>query len=175
MRRGDTRQAGFTLIEIVLVIVLVGVMMAGMASLFAETIVNSHRPYLRQKALAVANAFMEEIQHKQWDDNTPIGGGCVQIGGYCPAGPAAAGIGTEEGSRADYDDVDDYNGLSQSPPQDASGTDMPGFDGFTVTVTVQTPGSPWNGINEAQVKRIVVSVTSPNTETISLTSYRLNY
>lgn len=172
MRRQNI-QAGFTLIETVIVIVLVGVMMAGMAALFISNVEHSHRPYLRQKSLAVANAYMEEIVRKRWDENTPIGGGCVNSGASCATGPAASGIGTEEASRPDFDDVDDYHGLNQSPPQDASGTNLPEFDGFTVTVAV-TQGA-WNGIASADVKQVTVSVTSPNTESIALTAYRVNY
>ena len=178
MKHHMQQQGGFTLIEIVITIVLISAMMAGMSALFVENVGNSHRPYLRQKSLAVANAFMEEIQHKRWNENTPIGGGCINTGASCGASLfTPAGIGTDGGeSRTDYDDVDDYNAINnQSPPEDSSGTAMPGFDGFTVTVAVTQPSAAWNGIAAADVREIVVSVTSPTNETISLTSYRVNY
>ena len=167
---------GFTLIEIVITIVLLGAMMAGMTVMFAKNVENSHRPYLRQRALAVANAFMEEIQRKRWDENTPIGGGCVLTGtGHCttPGAIAEAGMGTEEGARADYDDVDDYDAITnQTPPQDSTGAAMPGYTGFSVSVTVTQPA--WNGVPAADVKLITVDVTSSSNETVTLKSYRLN-
>jgi MSHA pilin protein MshD len=167
---------GFSLIEIVITIVLVGAMMAGMTAIFTANIAHSHRPYLRQRSLVVANAFLEEIQRKRWDDNTPIGGGCVNTGTTCLASVfPEAGMGTEEGARADYDDVDDYDTITnQTPPQDSSGAAMPGYSGFSVTVTVTKPGA-WNGVAAADVKLITVSVTSPSAEVTTLQSYRLNF
>jgi MSHA pilin protein MshD len=166
--------AGFTLIETVIVVVLLGVIMAGMTVLFVKNVSESHQPYLRQRALAVADAFMDEILRKRWDDYTPLGGGCVKTAS-CPAGPLAAGIGTEEGARSDYDDIDDYDAITnQSPPQDSAGNAMTGYDGFSVTVTVDQPGI-WNGVAAEDVKRIQVQVTSTIGETLMLTAYRVNF
>jgi len=169
-------QAGFTLIETVIVIVLVGAMMAGMTALFMNNVSNSHRPYLRQKALAVTNAFMDEILRKRWNEATPLGGGCVNTAsGACATGPAVVAIGTDGESRATYDDIDDYHGLNQSPPQDSSGTDMPGYTGYTVNVSVIQPGANWNTVPAADVRLITVSVTSSSNETLSVSAYRINF
>jgi MSHA pilin protein MshD len=169
------RQTGFTLIETVIVIVLVGAMMAGMTALFMNNVGNSHRPYLRQKALAVANAFMDEILRKQWNEATPLGGGCVNAGVSCATGPSAVAIGSDGESRASYDDIDDYHGLNQSPPQDSSGADMPGYGGYSVDVSVVQPAANWNGVPAANVRLITVSVTSSSNETIDVSAYRLNF
>ncbi len=170
------QQAGFTLVETIIVIVLVGTMMAGMTALFVNNVGNSHRPYLRQKSLAVANAFMDEILRKQWNEATPLGGGCVNTAsGSCATGPVVIAIGTEGESRVTYDDIDDYHGLNQSPPQDASGTDMPGYSGYTVDVSVVQPGTNWNTVPAADVRLITVSVTSSHNETISVSAYRINF
>jgi MSHA pilin protein MshD len=171
------QQTGFTLVETIIVIVLVGAMMAGMTSLFMTNVANSHRPYLRQKALAVANAFMDEILRKRWNEVTPLGGGCVNAGsGFCGTGTGAFPIGADGGeARATYDDIDDYHGLNQSPPQDSSGTDMPGFTGYTVNVSVVQPGASWNSVPAADVRLITVSVTSSSNETIAVSTYRVNF
>ena len=171
------KQSGFTLIETIIVIVLVGAMMAGMTSMFMTNVGNSHRPFLRQRALAVVNAFVDEIQHKRWNENSPLGGGCVQtISNPCLAGLPTIAIGPDAGeARATYDDIDDYNGLSQSPPQNSAGADMTGYTGFTVNVTVVQPAGAWNTIPAADVRLITVSVTSPSNETIAISSYRVNF
>lgn len=168
-------QTGFTLIETIVVIVLVGAMMAGMTALFMNNVGNSHRPYLRQKALSVANAFMDEIQRKRWNEASPLGGGCVNTGVSCPGGQAAVAIGTDGAARDSFDDIDDYHGLNQSPPQDSSATNMPDHSGFTVNVSVVQPAASWNGVPAADVRLITVSVTSPGNETISLMAYRVNF
>lgn len=172
-------QGGFTLIETIIVIVLVGAMMAGMTSLFMTNVGNSHRPYLRQKALAVANAFMDEIVHKRWNECTPIGGGAINIASnLCPDGVTTPipSIGADAGeARATYDDIDDYHGLNQSPPQDSSAVDMPGYTGFTVSVTVAQPAGAWNTIPAVDVRLITVTVTSTSNEAISISAYRVNF
>lgn len=167
-------QTGFTLIETIIVIVLVGAMMAGMTTLFMNNVGNSHRPYLRQKALSVANAFMDEIQRKRWNEATPLGGGCVNTGASCPAGPAVVAVGTDGDGRDNFDDIDDYHGLNQSPPQDSSATNMPDYSGYTVSVSVVQPAASWNGVPAADVRLITVNVTSPSNETIAISSYRVN-
>jgi MSHA pilin protein MshD len=169
------QQTGFTLIETVIVIALVGAMMAGMTALFMNNVGHSHRPYLRQKALAVANAFMDEIVRKRWNEATPLGGGCVNTGASCAGGAGVVAIGADGETRATYDDIDDYHGLNQSPPQDSSATNMPGYDGYTVNVSVTQPGSSWNGVPAADVRLITVSVTSSSGETLTISAYRVNF
>ena len=116
---------------------------------------------------------MEEISRKRWDESTPIGGGCVNTGTTCLTGVPATGIGTEEVARANYDDVDDYDTITnQTPPLDSASVPMPGYVGFSVTVTVTQVA--WNGVPAADVKLITVDVTSSSNETITLQSYRLN-
>ena len=171
-------QSGFTLVETIIVIVMVGALMAGMSVLFMENVGNSHKPYLRQKALAAANAYMDEILTKRWNEATPLGGGCVITGsGNCttPGAPGAVAIGDDGDTRSTYDDVDDFDGISGSPLQDSTGNNMPGYGGFTVDVSVVSPGSVWNGIAVADVRLITVDVTSPGGEKISLSAYRANH
>ena len=170
-------QKGFTLIETIIVIVMVGAMMAGMTSMFVTNVGNSHRPYLRQRALSVANAFMDEIMAKRWNENTPIGGGCVVTGsGNCVTvgAPAVVAIGVDGQTRTTYNDIDDYHGLNQSPPQDSTASNMVDYTGFTVAVSVTQPGGAWETIAAADVRLIEIDVTSPSNETISLSAYRVN-
>lgn len=176
MLRQRRSNRGFTLIEIIIVIVLIGSMMAGMSVVFISNINKSHYPYLRQRALAVATAFLDEIQHKRWNENTPLGGGCVNTAATtCSGGAAMAAIGPDGGeTRSDYDDIDDYSGINQSPPQDSSGTNMPGYAGFSVIITVEEPASDWEGVEQEDVRLITITVTSSAGETISLSTYRVN-
>jgi len=148
-----------------------------MTVMFVENVGNSDNPYLRQKALAVANAYMDEIFTKRWNENTPIGGGCVVTASAAcitPGAPAVVAIGNDGDTRATYDDVDDFHGLNQSP-QNSSGVAMPGYSGFTVTVSVTQPGANWNGVAAADVRLITIDVTSTTNEKISLSAYRTNH
>ncbi|NOR51479.1 MAG: hypothetical protein GQ470_02565 [Gammaproteobacteria bacterium] len=182
-------QQGFSLIETVMFIVIVGIAVSSMSQLFIANVVHSHEPLLRQKSITVASAYMDEIINKRWNENSPVGGtACLNTGSSTStctgAAPAAIGAdGTE--IRASYDDIDDYHNLSDSPPQypdDASGElPMTGYStNFTVTIQVtQPPGAPvtlWNSIDVRDVRKIVVTIDNSVTgESLSLTAYRFNF
>lgn len=171
------RESGYSLIELVVFLVIMGIAVGAIALQFTQNVSHSHEPFIRQRALAVAGAYLDEIMDKRWNENTPVGGGCVDTASpTCSGGPAPTGIGSEEASRSLYDDVDDYQGLSDSPPQDSQGNNMTGYgSGFTVGVSVTQPAAAWNGINANDVRRIQIDVQTPSGETISLTAYRINY
>jgi MSHA pilin protein MshD len=172
------KNRGFTLIETVMVIIIVGIAVAAIGTQFATNVSRSHEPLLRQQALAVANAYMDEILKKRWNSATPTGGGCVVTGsGNCttPGAPAAAATGNDGQSRAAFDDIDDYHGIDEAPA-DSEGNAMPGYDNFNVTVEVTNPAdATWNGIDRLDVLQVDITVTTPNGESIALTAYRVNY
>ena len=60
--RTSTRQAGFSLIEVVIFIVIVGIAVAAITSQYVQNVQHSAEPLLRQKALAIANTHMDTIQ-----------------------------------------------------------------------------------------------------------------
>ena len=145
------RPHGFTLIEVIIFIVVVGIGVAGILSVYTTTIRNSADPLVRKQAMAIAESLMEEITAKEFANPT---------GGYTG------------GSRALWDDVDDFNGYTSTGITDVLGTAVAGLTGYNVSpavaVTTVTVGS-------ASLKRIVVSVTDTQGQVISLTGYRGNY
>ncbi len=190
---------GFTLIETVVFILVVGIALAGIVGLFVQNTRSSADPLVRERAASIAHTYMDEIMGKRFDENTPVGGGCVETGSnsctsYCAALSDAdcvnskcrlqaaancvpranvSGIATEEGSRSAYDDVDDYAGLNESP------TGLTGvvgsYTGFNVQVSVNPLPTSWLGIDARDLRHIQVRVTSPLNETISLEAYRVNF
>lgn len=197
------RCRGFTLVETIIFIVVVSIAVLGVTMLFSQSVRHSYQPLERQKAVALASGYMEEILRKKWDENTPLGGGCVATStGMCAAylatrppgacgaaGRVQAGVceprydvspsyGPDTGeAREQYDDVDDYGAITdQSPPVDAMGQPLDGeYPGYSVTVTVQKPAAAWNGIAAEDVKQVDVTVTPPGGGELSLRGYRVNY
>ena len=147
----DRRQRGFTLIELIIFIVVVGVGVAGILSVYTNTIRNSADPMIRKQALAIAESFMEEITAKEYA-NPP--------GGYA---------GT---SRVLWDDVDDYNGYTSTGVTDALGASVAGLGGYNVFPAVAVTTVTVSG---ATYKQIVVSVTDTQGNVITLTGFRGNY
>ena len=64
--------------------------------------------------------------------------------------------------RSGFDDVDDYHGWTGNPPQNQSGTALPGLTGWQRIVTVEwvDPANPMTASGSDQgVKRITVTVS----------------
>ena len=119
MRNGK-RQSGFTLIEAIMMIVVLGIAIPPLVYLYQQVSVRSVDHRYQMVALAYAQGMVDEIVSKPFED----------------ADLATGSFGTEEGARASYDDIDDFDGWSQSPPQQINGTQMKDYGGFTRTVTV---------------------------------------
>lgn len=139
------RQAGFTLVELVVFIVIVAVGVAGILLVMNTVVASSADPMARKQALALAESILEEVLQKEYAD---------------PDGTSG------ETTRATFDDVDDYNGKSN-----ATFTDLPAkLASYTISIVVDAP-APLNGVT---MKRVRVTV-SKAPESITLTGYRGNY
>lgn len=118
----NQQQKGISLIELVIFIVILSVALTGITLIYINTTRYSADPMVRIRSIELAQSTLEEIILKSYDDNSPIGGGCVQFAAdsNCPAGPNPATVTTltpvvftsaEEGAnnRPVYNDVDDYH------------------------------------------------------------------
>ena len=117
---------GFSLIESVVSVLLVGVLMvAAMQALGASKRRESDtfdRLRGRQLAGAMLNEILLQAYKEPETDDAPLFG---------------LEPGESTGNRSLFDDVDDYVGWTSSPPNDRSGTALPGFTGWTRSVAVQ--------------------------------------
>lgn len=145
MSRRAGPQAGFTLVELVIFIVIVSVGVAGILLVMNTVVTSSADPMVRKQALALAESILEEVLQKEYAD---------------PDGTSG------ETTRATFDDVDDYNGKSNS-----TFTDLPAaLSSYLITIVVDAPAS----LNGVTMKRVRVTV-SKSPESITLTGYRGNY
>ncbi|MEL7557914.1 prepilin-type N-terminal cleavage/methylation domain-containing protein [Stutzerimonas chloritidismutans] len=143
------RQRGMTLVELVITIVIIGIAAAALFNAMASITARSADPLLRQQSLAIAEAYLEEIELQAF---------VTQANGACS--PA----------RACFNDVRDYAGLSETP-HDAFGTAIADLAAYNVAVSVSGPDA-WSGV---QALRIDVSVTDPAGATLQLSGYRTCY
>jgi MSHA pilin protein MshD len=152
------RQHGFTLIELIIFIVVVSVGMVGILSVMNTVVKSSADPMVRKQAMALAESSLEEIMIKEYcDPNTATLAP--------PAAPVCLGA-EQETLRADYDDVDDYNGKTQTVFLDLPSS----LSTYSVLITVETPAA----VSGVVMKQVTVAVTGGG-NTISLTGYRANY
>jgi MSHA pilin protein MshD len=145
--------AAFSLIELVVVIVVIALALPPLAMLLHETVSRSEHSNLQVMATGLARGLMEEVLSKDFED--------PQAG--------AGSFGAEEGSRSQYDDVDDYDGLNNKPPRDAEGDSLGHYSGFRARVTVRNvdgddPGGPARPDGSTAFKRVTVRVSWQNDE-----------
>jgi MSHA pilin protein MshD len=162
------RAAGVTLIELVASIVIVAVATIGLMTVVAATVGRSADPLVESQAQAVAQAYLEEIAQAafcdpDFDPDSDPATGCRQecSASACQAGCGGTAFGSE-GSRASFDDVCDYDALSDHGARDRLGAALAGLQEYTVDVRVRdqgiTLGSPALASDAGQVLRVDVTV-----------------
>ena len=159
MRRysAEHGQKGFSLIELITFLVIIAVALAALISVFTQGMRSVNDPLIRTRALELAQAQLDAILARKFDENTPSGGipACGASGGLVCAGIAAD---------AGFDDVGDFNGFNQT------------IDGYQVSVSVVAAGSEL-GLANSDARRISVSVSSPGgaISALTLSAYKVNF
>jgi MSHA pilin protein MshD len=80
-------------------------------------------------------------------------------------------------TRSTWDDVDDFNGLNESPPTFRDGTTIPGYTGWRrqVATRLVTPATPTTtSATDVGLKEIVVRVTSNTGRVYTMSALRSN-
>ena len=172
------RASGATLIELVAAVTIISIALVALIALTSRSTQHSADPMIREQAVAVAQAYLEEITQKGFCD-PDVATDCVAAcSGSGACGNAACTV-SEGGNRALYDDVCDYNSLPDTRVRDQNGSLIPQLNQYNVTVQVIDDNTAnLNGLtgNAGQVVRIDVDVTHPAMEsTVRLSSFRTNY
>lgn len=171
-----TRRArGMTLIELIVFIVIVSVALVGVLSVFNTAVRSSADPLVRKQALVVAEAMMQEILQKSFQNDATGNNAATPTLGCTPTTTPSCRTNTAV-DRPNYNDVDDYQGYSQTGITQIDGTTaVSGLGSYTISVSVAaTALGTSNPVSSANAKLISVTVSGPS-ESITLTSYRTNY
>lgn len=158
------RNRGFTLVELIIFIVVVGIGLAGILSVMNTVVKSSADPMVRKQAIAVAESMLEEIMLKSYAD--PNGG--TNGVSTCNLGPGP--------QRAPWDDICDYNGYSHTGIVNTLNSPVTGLEKYNIqSVTVADPGTgdDTNWV-AGGAKKITVVVTGPGV-VITLSGFRGNY
>ncbi|MEH6346532.1 MAG: type II secretion system protein [Bermanella sp.] len=168
--KNNNKQAGVTLIELIITIVVLGIALSALISSLSIGIGRSAQPMLESKALELSQAYLDEILAMSFDDQTPTGGGEV----LAAQSPCAL---SEEGqSREFYDDVDDYDGVSDTPPVLIDSTiDMSRYANYQVDISVACAGTDLGLDSDDMAKRITITLTVPSGETRIVAIYKGNF
>jgi len=146
------RRDGLTLVEAMVSTLIVAVMLVAALTAFGGVA----RSHLVQKATwkgqALGWSLLAEVMQARYEDpNTPGGWGLDS--GENPA------------PRSDFDDVDDYDGWTASPPQENDGTEFTDYAGWrrTVSVTLIDPRTlSFSFPQDLGLRKIEVTVADPH-------------
>lgn len=144
------QQSGVTLVELVIAIVVIGIAASVILGLLSSNVGASADPMVRQQAVAIARAYVEEIQLQSFSDPDGSDG---------------------ETLRPDFDDVDDYNGLSDAGARDQFGNTIAGLEPYTVNVNVANSAA-LPGVPSADNLRIDVTVSRSPYLSFTFSTYR---
>ncbi len=154
----SSAQRGVTLIELIVFIVIISSSLATFLAVFGQMVSRSVDPVVQMRAQACAQAKVEQIMARKFDENTPTGG-LPACGSAEANAVACAGITAD----SDFDDVGDFNNQTDTANSDCS-----------ISVTVVNAGTDL-GLPANQARLITVNVTSPGGGSATLSSYKVNF
>jgi MSHA pilin protein MshD len=169
-RHSQPAADGFTLIELVMYIVIVGVGLTGVLSSFQVATAHSGDPMLRKQALTVAEMMLEQILSRAYENDIFDPNNTGNAFGCTPTTATTCQVNTVA-DLPNYNDVSDYNGWDQTGVYQQDGSQNTEL-GTTYRVVVAVAPTVLNG---AALKRITVTVSGHNFETVSLAGYRASY
>jgi len=136
------RQAGISLIELIVFIVIIAVGLTGILLVMNQVTAHSADPMVRKQALAAAESLMEEIQLRD----------------FPAASGAPATVTVNLTNRTSYHIVTDYNGFTSTGIYSLidGTTPIAGLEGYNATVSVES--AALGGIAAGSAVRISVTV-----------------
>ena len=150
-----SRKSGLTLIEMVALIVLMGVAIPPLMTMWADTAWRSGKAESSADAGFYTQELMEEIKTKAYDEKKLDDSGP----------PWSSSLGADGESYPNFDDVDDYNNYSDAPTS--------GYARQATVAYIQLSGNNWiacpaapcvavidcSACNQCCYKRVTVSVS----------------
>jgi len=169
-----------SLIEVVVFIIVLGIGIAGVVTLFNQLTRASVDPVVRKQTLALASSLLEEIELRPFTYCDPDDANVFSAANAAACGTAEGG-GAEPGeSRPVFDNVNDYNGFSMADGNIKGPDDqvVPNLIGYSVIAAVADAGgvAPFDTLPAQAVLLITVTAThNPTGTTVSLQGYRFRY
>ncbi|MCH7696228.1 MAG: type II secretion system protein [Proteobacteria bacterium] len=170
---------GVTLIELVMTIVIVSIAVVTLLAITSQTSERSVDPMIQQQAIAIGQSYLEEIVQKSFCDPDVAADCVVACAGASACGNAACTVAEGAANRNIYDDVCDYDGLTNNGAVDQTGAAIPGLGLYNINVQIVDNNTVnLNGLtgDQGQVVRIDVVVTHPAMQdNIRISGARVNF
>lgn len=175
-------QAGVTLVEQIVFIIVMSVGVIGLVSVMGAMVQRSADPMRTKQLAAIAESLLSEVLHQPftWCDPDDANAASALSYAGCAANPQNSvttvppGVETRGGTLpgAVFDNVADYGGFGMNDISDAAGGNA--MLGYRADVTVVQAGAALGLADNSAALAVTVSV-SRDGETFSLTGYRFRY
>ncbi|MGK5078922.1 type IV pilus modification PilV family protein [Janthinobacterium sp. HLX7-2] len=170
-------QAGVSLIELVLFIVIVGVAVTAILGVMSLTTRNSADPQMRKQALAIAEGMLDEIEGARFTFCAVDDPAAETATGVADCAVAEANGIQSAATQRPYDNVNDYvgkDGSAMTYATDVAGNPFSAIAGqYAATVSINSIAL--NGITAPNVLHIQVSVAYGDKQQVVLDGYRTRY
>lgn len=178
----STDERGLSLIELLVFIVVVGIAVTGVLSVFSLNARTSADPVVQKQALAIADSLLEEVLAQPYtycdpdDANVETANSVADcVTPETAMGPEVAQGESRNANLTPYDNVNDYNGFAMTGIVDPSGNAVPDLNGYSASVQVETPPVPLTNIPAGETLLVTVTVTGPGNRSVTLSGYRTRY
>ena len=181
------KQAGLTLIELLMFIVIVGIGLAGILSVINLTTGASADPLIQKQSLAIAESLMDEITLQPFtlcapDDPSSATATMVKDCAVSGQNGGATPVKSRYSTSDPFNHVADYDGFSMNATNGGIrniANEPTGQTGYAVTVAVRGQGLPSvlaaPAIAQDASLLIAVTVTGPDDRSVVLESFRTRY
>lgn len=172
-------QRGFTLVELIVAIVIIGTCVAGVLAAFSASVRGSADPMVSKQLVAVAEALLEEVQQASFTYCDPVDANAEAAASSAGCATVPERIGPEAGNSRPFDNVNDYHGLTLNPITDVAGNPVPDLAGYSASIAVAPAALNTLGAGAdaagSDALRITVTVSGPGGQSFSLDGYRARY
>lgn len=155
---------GFILIEASITGIVLSLALVALVPLFILSMRANAASTKVATAVHLSRELLEEVGLRRWDQATPSPAAHIASGGA---------IGVDAGENAadkrTFDDIDDFDGWTESPPQDPVMRPWTEFSGFTRTVSVRYVDSSFAATAaRTELKQVTVCTSAPSMKPVCL-------
>ncbi len=146
------RRPAFSFVEVLVAMLIIGGLAVAALNTLGSIALSRQSAIEQAQAYALANDLLSEIMNEPYATTDLVVGFIgIEVGDSLG------------GTRSAFDDVDDYDGWSSTPPETKDGTELSAYAGWTRQVSVEWVEAD-NGFkpsgSETGIKRITVTVSS---------------
>lgn len=171
----ELRAGGFTLVELVVTMLIVSISVLAIGQALGFAFSHQSDTLWQARVVALAQSYADEIAARRYDEAAPVGG----VPPCAPAAVPCSTLGNDGEPRAEFDDIDDYDGLDELPPRDQDGNPRVDYAGYRVQVAVAYLDAAQVaafGLDDgSDAKLVTLTVTAPGETPMAFPLLRGNY